>query len=173
MEPTLRKPLFRIPAQQYAISDLMSISFFTILCQVTLHSAVYFYQFSTSASSNKTWTTRFTITDSANDVVPPPQSTQPGGATIPWGVGTLYGASTSSPNGTTSTASIVTSTPPMLATTVHTSAVTITTSIATGTASSTPTKSPNGAVSTATASTLLWHMISALGISAFGFAVVF
>ena len=168
MEPTLRRPLFRIPAQQYAISDLMSISFFTILCQVTLHSAVYFYQFSTSASSNKTWTTRFTITDSANDVVPPPQSTQPGGATIPWGVGTLYGASTSSTNGSTSAASTATS-----LTTIATTTPLDTTTVTIGTASSTPTKSPNGAVSTATASTLLWHMISALSISAFGFAVVF
>ncbi|KAI6023321.1 hypothetical protein EDC04DRAFT_298535 [Pisolithus marmoratus] len=63
--------------------------------QVSPHAAIYFYEFSSPASANLTWTTRFTVTDSISNIVPAPQSTQPGGPNIPWGVGTIVGTSAS------------------------------------------------------------------------------
>lgn len=60
---------------------------------VSLHSAVYFYQFTSSASSNVTWTGRFTITDSTGTTVDPPNSTVIDGSTIEWGTGALTDAS--------------------------------------------------------------------------------
>lgn len=64
--------------------------------QVTPHAPIYFYQFSSSSTSNKTWTGRFTITNSTNSVVDPPESTQPDGEEIPWGRGSLVRASSAS-----------------------------------------------------------------------------
>ncbi|KAH7926007.1 hypothetical protein BV22DRAFT_989567, partial [Leucogyrophana mollusca] len=64
--------------------------------QVSPHSPIYFYQFSSPASTNNYWTGRFTITDNANDIVPPTQSTQPDGEKIPWGTGKLVNGSASS-----------------------------------------------------------------------------
>ncbi|KIM68158.1 hypothetical protein SCLCIDRAFT_20573 [Scleroderma citrinum Foug A] len=156
---------------------------FSYICpQVTPYSAIYFYQLSSPASGNSTWTTRFTITDSTSDVVPPPQSTQPGGASIPWGTGTLVGASTSSSN-STSTSSMPTSgaslasapsitTSGLPSTDTGVTIFTVTTTPAAGsTTSSTP--SANGAVGTVTTFTLVWQTIFTLGFSAFGLAVVF
>lgn len=58
--------------------------------QVTLHSAVYFYQFTNTKTSDKTWTTRFAISTAAGATTPPPNDTQPGtDDKIPWGVGAL------------------------------------------------------------------------------------
>ncbi|KAH0836859.1 hypothetical protein J3R83DRAFT_8647 [Lanmaoa asiatica] len=69
---------------------------FSYTCpQVSPHSPIYFYQFTSPSTSNKTWTGRFTITDSANDVVAPSQSTQPDGEKIPWGTGSLASGSSS------------------------------------------------------------------------------
>jgi len=156
--------------------------FLSILLQVTPHSAIYFYQFSSPASSNSTWTTRFTITDSASNVVPPPQPTQPGGASIPWGVGTLIGAPTSTSNSTsTSTSSIstsgvsLTSTPSITTSGLSPASTggTISTHATTSTPKSTSTASASGAVGTVAASTLLWQTIFTLGTSAFVLAVVF
>ncbi|KAI9440836.1 hypothetical protein H4582DRAFT_1811769 [Lactarius indigo] len=56
---------------------------------VTLHSAVYFYQFTSPAAPNRTWTGRFAIVDSTGTTVPPPNSVQPNGQQIPWGTGAL------------------------------------------------------------------------------------
>ncbi|OAX37064.1 hypothetical protein K503DRAFT_720300, partial [Rhizopogon vinicolor AM-OR11-026] len=70
-------------------TDATKTSFSFPCPQVSPHSPIYFYQFSTPASNTSYWTGRFTITDNANDIVPPAQSTQPDGEAIPWGVGQL------------------------------------------------------------------------------------
>lgn len=63
---------------------------FTYPCPAVVpNSAIYFYQFSSPASTNRTWTTRFTITDPSGASTPPTEETQPGGAEIPWGTGAL------------------------------------------------------------------------------------
>lgn len=56
---------------------------------VSPNSAIYFYEFTTSASTEKYWTTRFTITDKDGKSTPPANNTQPNGDKIPWGTGTL------------------------------------------------------------------------------------
>ncbi|KAH9017021.1 hypothetical protein EDB84DRAFT_1522710 [Lactarius hengduanensis] len=56
---------------------------------VTLHSPVYFYQFTSPAAPNRTWTGRFAIADSTGTTVPPPNSVQPNGQPIAWGTGAL------------------------------------------------------------------------------------
>jgi len=61
--------------------------------QVIPHAAVYFYQFSSSSTSNLTWTTRFAIASSSGQTTPPPNSTQPDGSSIPWGTGMLVNSS--------------------------------------------------------------------------------
>ncbi|KAG9313241.1 ribonuclease H2 non-catalytic subunit-domain-containing protein [Chiua virens] len=63
--------------------------------QVVPHSPIYFYQFSSPHASNKTWTTRFTITDSTKKVVTPSNPTQQDGQQIPWGTGLLVNGSDS------------------------------------------------------------------------------
>jgi len=59
---------------------------------VNPNAAIYFYEFSSSSSSTKYWTTRFTITDQDGKSVPPPQNTQPDGSNVPWGTGALIAA---------------------------------------------------------------------------------
>jgi len=56
---------------------------------VTIPAPIYFYQFSTPASSTKTWTGRFTISDASGQTVPAPNQVQPNGQAIPWGTGAL------------------------------------------------------------------------------------
>ncbi|KAG2137701.1 hypothetical protein BD769DRAFT_283814 [Suillus cothurnatus] len=68
--------------------------------QVTPHSPIYFYQFSSSASNNSVWTGRFTITDSLTDIVPAAESTQPDGSAIPWGTGALANSTSTTTVGT-------------------------------------------------------------------------
>ncbi|KAF9001561.1 hypothetical protein BDQ17DRAFT_625334 [Cyathus striatus] len=57
--------------------------------EVDPFSAIYFFQYSTTAVSNKTWTTRFTIASDSGDTTPPANSKQTNGDPIPWGVGKL------------------------------------------------------------------------------------
>ncbi|KAI0291024.1 hypothetical protein B0F90DRAFT_1596377, partial [Multifurca ochricompacta] len=56
---------------------------------VTPHAPIYFYQFTSPTSPNRTWTGRFTITDSTGAIVAPSNPTQPNGQPIPWGTGAL------------------------------------------------------------------------------------
>ncbi|TDL26702.1 hypothetical protein BD410DRAFT_783815 [Rickenella mellea] len=72
---------------------------FTYPClQVDPNSAIYFYQFSSPASPNRTWTTRFAIADASGNTVPPENQVQPtGGAAIPWGTGHLVDPSKGTP----------------------------------------------------------------------------
>jgi len=65
--------------------------------QVTPYSAIYFYQFDSSQTTNKTWTTRFTIEAADGSSTPPANPTQPSGEAIPWGVGHLVDQSAAVP----------------------------------------------------------------------------
>ncbi|KAF8555838.1 hypothetical protein OG21DRAFT_1410199 [Imleria badia] len=152
--------------------------------QVTPHSAIYFYQFTSPSTSNKTWTGRFTITDSASDVVAPAQSTQPDGENIPWGTGSLVNGSASaapSVSGTgvaTSSASgaSVSSTPSITGSlsaspsTTSTASVVVVTTDASATPSTVSTA--NGAVATLSVSNVVFQAGLALGLAAFGFTAM-
>lgn len=72
---------------------------FTYTCPAVIpNSAIYFYQFSSPASPNRTWTTRFTIADPTGATTPPTEATQPGtNAPIPWGTGALQDPSKARP----------------------------------------------------------------------------
>ncbi|CAL1714395.1 unnamed protein product [Somion occarium] len=59
--------------------------------------AIYFYQFSSPATTNLTWTTRFTIADATGNSVPPANANQPNGDPIPWGIGALEDPSKATP----------------------------------------------------------------------------
>ncbi|KAG6818646.1 hypothetical protein H0H93_003181 [Arthromyces matolae] len=62
---------------------------------VTPNAAIYFYQFSAPAASDKQWTTRFTIASSTGATTAPTNATQPStGAAIPWGTGALVNPAT-------------------------------------------------------------------------------
>lgn len=68
---------------------------FTWTCpELDPYSEIYFYQFSTPASKELIWTTRFLITDKDGSFVPPPNPTQPDGKPIGWGIGKLVDPST-------------------------------------------------------------------------------
>ncbi|KAN0109626.1 hypothetical protein V8E52_009063 [Russula decolorans] len=57
---------------------------------VTIHAAIYFYQFSYAGNaSDHLWTGRFAIADASGTTVPAPNLTQPDGEGIPWGNGAL------------------------------------------------------------------------------------
>ncbi|KAI6149683.1 hypothetical protein BKA82DRAFT_4132017 [Pisolithus tinctorius] len=165
--------------------------------QVSPYAPIYFYEFSSPASTNLTWTTRFTITDLTSDIVPAPQPTQPGGANIPWGIGTIIGTSASSSDGVSSstvstTVSTATSSPtvstknPGVSPTDTTSATSTPVSITdsgvspTDTSGVTSTPAPS-TTSAATAnganidipSGLLWRAVFSIAVSIFGFAVIF
>jgi len=72
---------------------------FTWTCpDVTLYSAVYFYQFSHAAEPNNlTWTTRWAIESPTGEIVAPPNATQPDGTAIAWGLGLLKDFTTAKP----------------------------------------------------------------------------
>lgn len=142
--------------------------------QVTPHSPIYFYQFSSPASTNSVWTGRFTITDSSTDIVPPAQSTQPDGEAIPWGTGQLVKSTftstvivTPTPTGSVSASVSALGAP---------NATSSSASIGTTTASPTSTPSP-GAQSTGgglglAAQSIGWKTALTLAVSALGFALI-
>ncbi|KAG1774182.1 hypothetical protein EV702DRAFT_975331 [Suillus placidus] len=86
-------------------TDATKTSFSYPCPQVTPHSPIYFYQFSSPASTNSVWTGRFTITDTATDIVPAANSTQPDGSAIAWGTGKLVSSTSTTTVGTTSSMS--------------------------------------------------------------------
>ncbi|KAG7094431.1 hypothetical protein E1B28_008031 [Marasmius oreades] len=57
--------------------------------EVDPYAAIYFFQFSSPSTRDLTWTTRFTIADRDGRSVAPGETTQPDGALIPWGVGSV------------------------------------------------------------------------------------
>ncbi|KAI9567102.1 hypothetical protein HD554DRAFT_2205676 [Boletus coccyginus] len=155
---------------------------FSFTCpEVIPHSPIYFYQFTSPSTTNKTWTGRFTITGSANDVVAPAQSTQPDGANIPWGTGSLVkgssaasaSAATTSTGGTTASASStssITSGSPLLSPSgdATPSVVYLTSDVASATASTVST----GAAATLSVSNILFQAGLALALAAFGFTMI-
>ncbi|CAO3679411.1 unnamed protein product [Rhizopus stolonifer] len=71
--------------------------------EVSPNSAIYFFMF-TGSEGDQAWTTRFGITPDANTkLTTEPQTTQPNGDKIPWGIGKLV----SSSNSTSSASSAV------------------------------------------------------------------
>ncbi|KAI9276101.1 hypothetical protein BY458DRAFT_539285 [Sporodiniella umbellata] len=63
--------------------------------EVSPNAAIYFFMF-TGSDGDTAWTTRFGIVPSANaKLTTEPESTQPGGEKIPWGVGQLAGSNSS------------------------------------------------------------------------------
>ncbi|KAI0028242.1 hypothetical protein K488DRAFT_89929 [Vararia minispora EC-137] len=73
--------------------DASTTTSFSWTCpQVTINADIYFYQF-TAAGQNASWTTRFTIASNTGATVPAPNTTQPDGQLIGWGVGALVDAS--------------------------------------------------------------------------------
>jgi len=79
-----------VPLQSITTIDATKETKYTYTCpDVSPNSAIYFYEFSSSSSPEKHWTTRFTITDENGNSTPPTENTQPNGDNIPWGTGTL------------------------------------------------------------------------------------
>jgi len=64
---------------------------------VTVNSAIYFYQFSSPNDPERFWTGRFAIASASGAITPPSEPTQPNGDDIPWGVGALADPSTARP----------------------------------------------------------------------------
>ncbi|TKY90927.1 hypothetical protein EX895_000925 [Sporisorium graminicola] len=62
---------------------------------VSPNSAIYFFQF-THGGEDPTWTTRFAIADTTGAVTSPPYAKQPEGPAIPWGLGKIVSAASSS-----------------------------------------------------------------------------
>jgi len=78
---------------------------------VSPNSAIYFYEFSSNSSTQKYWTTRFTITDPNGNSTPPSETTQPNGDKIAWGTGTLLANGSSLPSSSLSGPSSLPSNP--------------------------------------------------------------
>jgi len=126
--------------------------------KVTLHSAVYFYQFTSAGTASPEWTGRFAIVGADGTEVPPPNSTQPNGAAIPWGTGSLSDPSLATPAPPTSpefsgsesgSVTVLSTTPATSAAPTTTSSPTsapveATSEPATGTPSPTPSAAPTG-----------------------------
>jgi len=79
-----------VPLKVITTIDATKETQYTYPCpKVSPNSAIYFYEFTSSSSTEKYWTTRFTITDENGNSTPPSQSVQQNGDKIPWGTGTL------------------------------------------------------------------------------------
>ncbi|KAF9233741.1 hypothetical protein BU15DRAFT_90233 [Melanogaster broomeanus] len=134
--------------------------------QVSPYSPIYFYQFTSPASTDLTWTGRFTITDSANDIVPPTESTQPNGDQIPWGTGVLVGGASAVPApsgvpGSASATGTALGTPTVSVTPSSTPSVTPSGSITPSSATSSPVTPASKSGSSATPGTVTFTMSSA------------
>ncbi|KAF9224124.1 hypothetical protein BS17DRAFT_780507 [Gyrodon lividus] len=172
-------------------TDPTKTSFAYTCPQVTPYSPIYFYQLTATGSTDKTWTGRFTITDTPADIVPPAEPTQPDGSAIPWGIGSLVGGASSVPQpsgapGTASATGTALGGPSILPTTSSASGSTLTPVSGSGgsstpsvvtSAASTPSaasgQGTNGAMTMGSVSNLLWQTALALGVSAVGFTVMF
>ncbi|KAG1051258.1 hypothetical protein G6F43_006521 [Rhizopus delemar] len=70
--------------------------------EVSPNSAIYFFMF-TGSNGDQAWTTRFGIAANAGaSLTPEPESTQPNGDKIPWGIGKLASSSSNSTSATSS-----------------------------------------------------------------------
>ncbi|KIM90265.1 hypothetical protein PILCRDRAFT_811987 [Piloderma croceum F 1598] len=81
--------------------------------EVIPNAAIYFYQFTTPASNNTLWTTRFGISSDSGAITAPPNNTQPNGEKIPWGKGALANPAAANPSvaGATPAATTVATSP--------------------------------------------------------------
>lgn len=153
-------------------TDATKTSFSYPCPQVTPHSPIYFYQFSSPASANSVWTGRFTITDSVTDIVPATESTQSDGSAIPWGTGSLVNSTSTTTVGTTSPVSATASAIGKPSATSSSSSVRATT------ASASPTPTPSsGSQATGSglrlaAESIGWKTALTLGASALGFTLM-
>lgn len=93
-------------ALRYAVRLLLGREIDAVIVQVSPNSAIYFYEFSSSSSTVKYWTTRFTITDENGNSTPPTQLTQPNGDNIPWGTGALVANSNAPPGSPSNVSSL-------------------------------------------------------------------
>jgi len=158
---------------------------FTYPCpDVTVNSAIYFYQFSTPDSSERLWTGRFAIASSSGDITPPSEPTQPNGEDIPWGIGALADPSTARPpppylaggssasatgsrisTSVRSSSSVATST--RRASSTPTGSATRSAAVQSGTRSAVPTGSAvSAAVSDLVVFGAVWHTLIVLGAAA-------
>jgi hypothetical protein len=155
--------------------------------QVTPNSAIYFYQYSSPNSTDKTWTTRFTIADANGNTVPPANSQQPNGDNIPWGVGALVNpadavaapvggggagdatasASTNATSSSSSSSISVPSASPVLVTSTL-SSTPLSTAAASMVATASGSAAPNGALGSSV-DTRVWGLVA--GIAALAFAL--
>lgn len=73
---------------------------YTFTCpDVTLYSAVYFYQYTHGNEKDPTWTTRFTIQSASGESVDPPESEVSDGTTVYYGTGALANSVTTVASG--------------------------------------------------------------------------
>ncbi|KAG2345829.1 hypothetical protein BDR05DRAFT_974769 [Suillus weaverae] len=151
-------------------TDATKTSFSYPCPQVTPHSPIYFYQFSSPASTNSVWTGRFTITDTATDIVPAANSTQPDGSAIAWGTGKLVTSTSTTTVGTTSSVSVTVSTLGTPSATSSSASVSTTTGSPTSTPSS-GSQATGGGLGLA-AQSIGWKTALTLGVSALGFALM-
>ncbi|KAF9454446.1 hypothetical protein P691DRAFT_770636 [Macrolepiota fuliginosa MF-IS2] len=85
---------------------------------VTINAPIYFYQFTSPSTTNRTWTGRFAIASTTGQTVSPPNATQPGsGEAIPWGTGSLSDPSKAVPPPASAGGSVVSASGALLATT--------------------------------------------------------
>ncbi|KZV65041.1 hypothetical protein PENSPDRAFT_668652 [Peniophora sp. CONT] len=83
-----------LPFSAVTTLDTSKASSYSWTCpEVTINSAIYFYQFSAEGQS-LTWTTRFALAGADGSTVAEPNATQPDGKAIPWGTGALSDPST-------------------------------------------------------------------------------
>jgi len=90
--------LAMVPLKVITTVDATKETKFVYPCpKVSPNSAIYFYEFTSSSSTTKYWTTRFTITDENGNSTPPTEAAQPNGDKIPWGTGSLAGDNSTTP----------------------------------------------------------------------------
>ncbi|KAG9024650.1 hypothetical protein FRB95_011242 [Tulasnella sp. JGI-2019a] len=169
-----------VPLTTVATVDTTSAAATTyswICPDVTIYSAIYFYQFSHEEEPNNLiWTTRWAIESPSGEVVTPPNATQPGaaaGATpVPWGTGALKNPADGNPapsyivgqpgtadttaatatNGTVATSAAVSVSSSVASVTMSTSAKSMTTAVAKNSTATSITSSAS-ATATGTSST--------------------
>lgn len=160
---------------------------------VTPNSAIYFYQFTSPASNDTLWTTRFALADASGASTAPTNPTQPDGEAIPWGTGALVNpasatpppagvpaGNTTMPTNTTSTPLITTTPaanplPPAVAPAVTPAGTTSATTTSTGVVAA---ATPGGASANATngagvivVDNRIWAAVTALVAAAVTFTV--
>jgi len=142
---------------------------------VTPNAKIYFYQFtSPDDPTNTTWTTRFTIADANGNTVAPSQTTQPGGAPTPWGVGALNNPADATPPPPTGGGSSAAAAPTnsSVQSNLPLSTKSLVTGSSSGSATPTATSTTTGASSGGVSSTYSSTPFLMAGAAVFGFVAV-